>query len=1005
MAKILVASKHPKNLDLYDTLLEQSSHEGAINAAELQLTKRLINTLQGVAILATDDKFDVHYANEYAVEIFKLDRQALGTNKGKLPRNVKTQLKKQITAANKPFSITYQSGSTVRSLQVFPQPKPASKAPQPDYVLHMHDITQRVGVESKLRQTEQLLRNVINTSPDFITVKDEKGRWLLSNNSALSLFKIPKANYQFKTDAQIIPLIDPVFKETFRQLRALNDQAWQSDYNIQKQVVMSMPNGGEKVYDIIKVALYNEDGSRQGILTVGRDITENKLAEHHLKDRSAILDALISADCLLTSDEPWEDVINQVLEQLGTAAHFSQVSLFKNTLQDSAAIKSERLYTWHATDAAPHKRSFKTLNFTNQAFQNWQAPLAQGDVVQGNSKTFTHATANSLKRYGIKALLAVPVFSSSQWWGQIIVEHHHAPSGFSKQEVGALMAIARAFSGAIEKEDTTQRIAQANIAFDSASEGIVITDANAKITAVNQGYTDITGFSEEEVLGTTPQIFNASSHHVWDAINKNGKWRGEIQNLRKSGEEYQELLTLTTVKNKHGEVINYVAVFSDISEIKASQNKLSRLVNHDTLTGLPNRRLLNELLDHAIKRSAREQNQTAILFIDLDRFKAVNDSLGHQVGDQLLIQVSERINQCIRDSDVVARLGGDEFVVMMSLINQNQDAALVAQKIIQTLKREFIINGNEIYIGASIGISISKPEGQDVEALIKEADTAMYHVKNHGKNHYCFYTSALDTHAVEQFNLESHLRHAIADKRFSLLYQPQVSTVDGAIIGAEAFLRWDHPELGTLLPDTFMHLAEETGLIIPIGQWVLKEAAEAMVSWQAQGLDLQSISVNVSTVQILQGNFTDTVYGILVATDCDPSRIALEVTENTMMHNTDFVVDTLNHIKQLGVSLVIDDFGKGFSSLINLKQLPLDKIKIDQSFIQNLPNDLDDAVIANTINGMAKSLGFAVIAEGVENQAQVDFLLNIGCNQAQGYHFGAPLDYEAFTTLLKKQKH
>lgn len=996
----MVASKHSNNLDLYDSLLEPEGRDSAISHGELQLTKQLMDTLQGVAIVVTDEKFNIQYANQYAAAIFGLQPNQA---KYKLPRTVKNQLSKQLPLENGPVLLTYQFEDTVRSLQVFRQHvNPNSN--NAHYVLHMHDITARIGVETKLRQTEQLLRNVINTSPDFIMVKDERNHWLLSNDSTLSLFKIPRNQYQFQTDTEILTLIDPVFKEAFRQFKELDVQAWQSDYSVQQQVTIQMPTGGEKVFDVFKVALYNEDGSRQGILTLGRDITENKLAEHHLKDRSAILDALIHADWLLNSEANWHSVTPKVLAQIGEAARFSHVSIFQNRLQGDQVKSSDRTLAWRSAVSAPHKRTFKTINFNTDAFKGWHKKLLQGQAEYGTVQTLPSATTNSLKRYGIKAVLVVPIFCNANWWGQIVVERHHEQSAFTKQEVGALMAMARSIGGAIEKESTGERIAQAQIAFDSASEGIVITDSDTNITAVNQGFTSITGFSEAEVLGKTPHFFTLGSHQLWDAIHKKGRWRGEIKSLRKSGEEYQELLTLTVVKNKQGNVINYVAVFSDISEIKASQNKLNKLVNHDTLTGLPNRRLLNELLDHALKRSLREQHQIAILFIDLDRFKSVNDSLGHQVGDELLIQVSARINECIRDSDVVARLGGDEFLVMMNTINQQEDAALVAQKIIQTLQREFIITGKEIYIGASIGIAISDQQTQDADEIIKAADTAMYHVKNNGKNHYCIYTPELDTHAIEQFNLETQLRHAITENSFSLLFQPQYSIAEGKIIGAEALLRWEHAELGILTPDAFMHLAEETGLIIPIGQWVIKEVMRTMVSWQEAGLSLQSIAINVSTEQVIQGNFVDTIYGSIVETDCDPSLIELEITESTVMQNTEYVIDTLNHIKTLGIGLAIDDFGIGYSSLINLKRLPLDKIKIDQSFIQNLPNDLDDAVIATTINGMAKSLGLDVIAEGVESKEQAAFLTNIGCHHAQGYHFSKPLKVEDFTALLSNEQ-
>jgi len=358
----------------------------------------------------------------------------------------------------------------------------------------------------------------------------------------------------------------------------------------------------------------------------------------------------------------------------------------------------------------------------------------------------------------------------------------------------------------------------------------------------------------------------------------------------------------------------------------------------------------------------------------------------------------------MRESDIVARLGGDEFLVMMNFISKPDDAALVAQKIIQELRREFIIDGKEIFIGASVGIALAHKDGKDVETLIKAADIAMYQVKNRGKNNYCFYSEELSSNAIERFTLENQLRRALERDQFELYYQPQVSIEDREIIGAEALIRWNHPDLGLVSPAKFIPVAEETGLIVQIGEWVLRQSALQVIEWNAQGLAIQWISVNVSGVQIMKGNFADLVYGILIETDCDPSMIELEITESTIMNNTDYVIDTFKNIKKLGIRLAIDDFGTGYSSLSNLKRLPLDKIKIDQSFVKDLPHDLDDAVITNTINAMARSLGFDVIAEGVENEEQAEFLKNIGCNKAQGYLYGRALDAAAFTELLKNNK-
>ena len=541
----------------------------------------------------------------------------------------------------------------------------------------------------------------------------------------------------------------------------------------------------------------------------------------------------------------------------------------------------------------------------------------------------------------------------------------------------------------------------ANIAFMNAGEGMMVMDENGCILSINKAFTTITGFREIDALGLKPKAMRDKECDTWRALQLNDKWSGEKLNYRKSGEAYQERITVSAVRDHQHQITHYVGVFSDITEAKHSQNRLQELVNHDPLTGLPNRRLFTELLEHAIKRAEREQHQIALLFVDLDRFKSINDSLGHQVGDKLLYEVSKRIHHTVRDSDVLARLGGDEFLVMMDDIKTIEDAASVAQKIIYALQIEFHIDGKEIFIGASVGISIFPKDGNDVEGLIKAADIAMYQIKNRGKNNYCLYSEELSKNAVERFTLESELRHALARKQFEVHYQPQISLLTGEIIGAEALIRWRHPTLGLVSPARFIPIAEETGLIVQIGEWVLRQAAKQAMAWINDGYTMQWISVNVSGVQIMRSNFYDTVYGILVETDCKPQILELEITESTVMQNTEFVIDTFNNIKQLGVRVAIDDFGTGYSSLSNLKRLPLSKIKIDQSFVRGLPDDLNDAAITNTINAMARNLGFSVIAEGVETNAQAEFLKNMGCEEAQGYLYGKPIDAIEFTKMLE----
>lgn len=997
-----------KNLEplnsVADCLSNSNENISAIIASELTLATRLLSSLQGVAIIASNANGNVSYANPYAREIFNIDLVQVAAGIGQLPNAVQKRIAAELQSSNTEFVLQYSSGNTLRTLKVFASCETAINSA---YVLHMHDITDRISTELQLRHTEKLLRNLIDASPDFISFKDADNRWVEANNSSLNLFQLNTQDYQHKTDSELANLSDPAFKNAFNQSKLSDEHAWKAGKPIRNEEVIALPHGGEKVLDVIKVPLFNDDGSRQGLVTLGRDVTERKVAEGHLRDRSAILDALISCDWLLHSSESWETVADTVLQQLCLALRFSRASILKNSVI-SAASGSERskiLHKWSAPGLITIDRKLEAIDFNDEHLSRWKDVLQQGDPVYGDISDLPSAERKILRQHDTQSIAIIPLFSDKEWWGNIIIERCYGLVKTTPQELGSLMAVGRSLSVAIQRENAGKRLHQAKIAFDSATEGIMIVDDNAHIIAINKGFTDITGFTEDDVLGSTPKALQTDKHDLWRSLLDNDKWCGEFSNHRKSGELYQESLTLTVVKNKEGRIVNYVGVFADITETNRSQIKLHELVNHDPLTGLPNRRLLNELLEHSIRRAEREKHQIGLLFIDLDRFKTINDSLGHQVGDKLLYEASKRISLSMRESDVVARLGGDEFVVMMDMINQAEDAAIVAQKIIHALQIEFIIDSKEIFISASIGISIFPKDGVDVDSLIKAADIAMYQVKNKGKNDHCFYSDDLSKSALERFNMENQLRRALERNQFEVYYQPQVSLITGEIIGAEALIRWNHPELGLVSPAKFIPVAEETGLIVQIGEWVLRQAALQAMRWISDGYDIQWISVNVSVVQIMRSNFADTVYGMLIETDCHPNILELEITESTVMHNTEYVIDTFNRIKQLGLRLAIDDFGTGYSSLSNLKRLPLDKIKIDQSFVRGLPEDLDDAAIANAINAMARSLGFTVIAEGVETLAQAEFLQNMGCEEAQGYLYSKPVTTTEFTKLLALKRY
>lgn len=970
---------------------------------------QLLSSLNEVALMTLTPTATVAYANPFACKIFNLSYNALSHDYGSLPPLFKDHISDSISRQQTEFTLQYAIENQLRTLRVFVKTLTHTGHGEAGHdgqqLLYMYDTTHQVITESKLRQTEQLLQTLLDTSPDYICIKDSNNRWLKANQKFLNLFQIEADHYERYSNADIAASAHPVFRAALQYSEKTDEDAWQARKPHHHQEVVYQPQGKEKTLEVDKIAVFDEHANRQHLVTYAQDVSERKFVETQLQNRSTVLDALISCDWLLHSADSWHHVAKSVLQQSCLALRFTRAAILKhvhNTEDKSTTTKV--CYQWAIPGFVVPNNSLEALNFSDERLIRWKETLQAGNPILSEVKELTSDERQLLKHPDTTCIAIVPLFVEKVWWGNIVIERCYDTDSTNTQELGSLMAIGRSLSIAIQRERAGKNLNLSKIAFDSATEGIMIIDTNGLIIGVNRSFTDITGYNEEEILGTTPVIFKVGKHELWDSLSTEGKWRGEHVNYRKNGDQYYEMITITVVKNQHNEITNYVGVFDDITEMKQSQNKLYELVNHDPLTGLPNRRLFNELFVHASKRAMREKHQIAILFIDLDRFKAINDSLGHLIGDKLLYEVSRRIKLAIREQDVVARLGGDEFLVMMDAIHEREHAARKAEQILQALQSEFLIDDKELFITASVGIAMFPNDGGDVDSVIKASDIAMYQVKNRGKNSYCFYNDQHSADVVERFNLENQLRRALERQQFEVYYQPQVSLPSGDIIGAEALVRWNHPQLGIVSPEKFVPLAEETGLILQIGEWVLTQAALKAKEWMDCSSSLKRIAVNVSGKQILQSNFADTVYGVLVQTDCVPAMLELEITESTVMQNTEHVINTFNHIKNLGVSLAIDDFGIGYSSLSNLKRLPLDKLKIDRSFVRDLPADLDDAAIAHAIYAMASSLGFSVIAEGVETKEQEAFLIEMGCTEAQGYLYSKPVTGDEFTQLLKQAK-
>jgi diguanylate cyclase (GGDEF)-like protein/PAS domain S-box-containing protein len=543
--------------------------------------------------------------------------------------------------------------------------------------------------------------------------------------------------------------------------------------------------------------------------------------------------------------------------------------------------------------------------------------------------------------------------------------------------------------------------------FENTQEGVIITDARARILSVNRAFAAITGYDIGEVLGESPAILSSGRHDgefyraLWDSLREKGHWQGEIWNRNKSGEIYPEWLAISTVHDDRGEVANYVGIFTDISQMKHSEAQLEYLAHHDSLTDLPNRALFQSRLGHAIHIARRHGQRLGLLFLDMDGFKNINDSLGHPAGDELLQAIARRMTEHLRAMDTLARLGGDEFVILVENLRDSKEAAIVAQNVLNLLTKPFRLEtGQEVFIGASIGISLFPDDAEDATQLVRNADAALYQAKAQGRNTYRFYTEALTHSANERMRLESSLRRALEHNEFVLHYQPQISLRDGRLIGAEALVRWQSPEGGLTPPARFIPVAEETGLIRPLGEWVLRTACAQFRAWREAGLPDITLAVNLSSRQFEKHDLAECIGGILAETGHPASRLELEITESAIMERGEQAIDTLAQLKRLGVNLSIDDFGTGYSSLAYLKRFAVDKLKIDQNFIHDIPHNLDDNEIAATIIAMARNLKLHVLAEGVETEEQLAFLQLHGCDAYQGYLYSPPVPAAEFVKFL-----
>ncbi|WP_295443084.1 EAL domain-containing protein [uncultured Thiodictyon sp.] len=721
-----------------------------------------------------------------------------------------------------------------------------------------------------------------------------------------------------------------------------------------------------------------------------------------LRQAALLREARLAVLDRLTGSEPLTAILTQIATSLESIRPELRVSIL---VRDP---RTGRL----ATGAAP--RLPESFNGTVDSLAgvvafdaDAAAPRAAGGAAESVCHRWSTALRELAERAGLHAGGCLPFKDDGGQFLGVVALFSEAGAPRDSGVVELTEEFARLTGLAVVRARADAARRQAATVFASTREGVVITDLTARILAVNRAFTEITGYSEAQLLGENPRMLQSGRHDLgfyqamWASVHATGHWQGELWNRRQNGETYPQLLSISTVSDEQGHPSHYVGVSADLSQLKRFEERLEHLAHFDPLTDLPNRLLVQSRLEHAIERARRQGRCIAVLSMDLDRFKTLNDSLGHPAGDELLAALARRLRGGLRPDETLARLGGDEFLIILEDLPHPEQAATVAQQIRGLLERPFILaSGQEVYVGASIGISLFPADADGVTALIQHADVAMFKAKDEGRNTFQFYTPALTAAAGERLDLEASLWRALANGDFRLYYQPQFAVRGGAPTGVEALVRWRDPLRGLIPPDRFIPVAEETGLIVPLGDWVLRTACAQARAWNAAGRPPLTMAVNLSGRQFQQPGLAGRIRAILAETDLPPAQLRLELTESTVMGRGEEARDLLQSLKALGIRLSIDDFGTGYSSLAYLKRFPVDELKIDRSFVHDIPADPNDMEIAAAIIAMAHNLRLEVVAEGVETQAQLDFLDRQGCDSFQGFLLSRPVEADACAAVL-----
>ncbi len=788
-----------------------------------------------------------------------------------------------------------------------------------------------------------------------IFVKDTQGVYIFCNLAYAQLLGIEADAIAGKNDYDFFP---KEIAEKYREDdRAIVEEGVTVD--AREEIVV---DGEVWTIKSVKKPVYDDEGNITAIVGIFWDITETVRRENELTE---IKEGLKQA------------------QQLAKIGHW-ELNLVKNTLYWSDEV-------YRIFGLKPQE-----FGATYEAFLNYVHP----DDVALVNEAYTSSVAN---KSGYHITHRIVRHDGSVGFVEERCTHDFDEEGSVIRSIGTVHDIS-------ERKEQEKELALAGEVFKNINDGIIITDPQQNIIQANAAFLKISGYSREEVIGKRPNILSSGWHdelfyaEMWRSLEINASWEGEILDRRKNGELYVAELVITAVKDENGNLTNYIAITSDITERKEKEKQIRNLAYYDPLTQLPNRVLFKERVEQRLHTAKRKEQILALFFFDLDNFKMINDTMGHIMGDELLKAVAERVSTVLREEDSLSRLGGDEFTVMLENVQDLSQLTTVANKILSCFHEPFSVEGKEIYSACSIGISTFPDDGGDFDSLIKAADTAMYHVKDGGKNSYQFFMDEMNVKAMQRLRIENDLRNALSKEEFFLVYQPKIDLKKKRVYGMEALIRWKHTERGMIWPDQFIPVAEETGLIYEIGLWVLQQALEDTLKLHQKGFDDLVVSVNVSSVQLKNDLFVDDVLAVIEKTGIECRFVELEITESALVHDIESVLEKLERLHANNIHLAIDDFGTGYSSLSYLKKFPVHTLKIDKSFILDIDKDPDDRSITTAIIAMAKSLNLNIIAEGSETQEHIDVIRELGCHQVQGYFFGKPMPYAEFLTHVGECK-